>query len=142
MACAAAGSQLLYDKKNNIFSCDRNASDTGDPNAHILELLVSKRRSSQIMINIGRSDAIGNSTKCTVHSGMAVSGADQHSGKDFSAFYHHDMLNTLLGISVVENFKIKVRAVLYQVLDLCTGIFFCREFRSVRCAGIHMINRA
>ena len=92
------------------------------------------------MINIGRSDAVSHSTECTVHSRVAVAGADQHSGKNFSSFNHYDMFNTLLRIAVVQNFKLKIRAVLYQVFDLGTGIFFCREFRSIRCTRIHMIH--
>ena len=93
------------------------------------------------MINIGRSDAVSHSTECTVHGCVAVAGADQHPGKNFSPFNHHDVLNALLRISVVQNFKTKIRTILYEVFNLSAGIFFCRKLRSVRCAGVHMIDR-
>ena len=131
MAGTAARTELFHNKKNDVFGCNCLTSGAGYPNAHILELLVSKRRSCQVMINIGRSDAISHSPECTVHGCVAVPGADLHAGKYFASFNHHDVFNALLRIAVIQNFKAEIRAILNQIFDLSAGIFFSRKLRSV-----------
>ncbi len=72
------------------------------------------------MINIRSPDSICNCSESAVHGGMAVTCTDKHSWKNFSSFHHDDMFNALLWVAVIEDFKIKIRAVFQKIFNLGT----------------------